>query len=147
MEIFATKHQNRGLVDFIREWQMNDIFPKEKLDDAVTRTDMAFTKLDTALKKQKWLLGREISIADIAWMPNIHRMDLMNWPWHLYPDLNRWFGQAKLRQSYKNALIDWEPEGLKEKFSSYVAKRYNETGIHVSKFGSLGKRKFIVSIY
>ena len=140
LDIFATKHQNKKLVDFIKEWQINDIFPKEKLDGAVTRTDIAFIKLDTTLRNQEWLLGDEISIADIAWMPNIHRMDLMDWPWQLYPHLSRWYGQVKLRQSYKIALIGWEPEGLKEKFSKYVAKRYNDSGIHVSKFGSLTNR-------
>ena len=136
---FEILHNNKALVDFIREWQGNDIFPKTKLDAAVTRTDTDFQNLEGALASRHWLLGDQFTLADIAWMPNIHRMMLMEWPLGRYKNLNRWFDQIKDRASYQSALVDWEPEGLRDRFASYVTKRNRETGIHVTAFGALAE--------
>lgn len=137
IEDFGASHNNKTLVEFVREWQGSDMFPKEKLDAAVTRTDADFKSLDDALSDSEWLLGEQMTLADIAWMPNIHRMMLMEWPFERYENLDRWFSQVKGRESYQKALVDWEPEGLKDRFSGYVAKRKADTGIHVTAFGPL----------
>jgi glutathione S-transferase len=134
---FASNHNNQGLVDFIKEWQGSDMFPKEKLDAAVDRTDADFRLLDAALADQDWLLGATLSLADIAWMPNVHRMMLMEWPLERYPNLCEWFERVKARPSYQKALVDWEPSGLQDRFSGYVAERKKTTGIHVTSFGAL----------
>jgi len=139
VEDFASRHNNQVLVDFLREWQGSDQFPKEKLDAAVDRTDADFKKLDAALADRDWLLGNEMSLADIAWMPNVHRMMLMDWPLERYPHLCRWFEQVKARPSYQKALVEWEPAGLQDRFSRYVVERQKETGIHVTAFGVLAK--------
>lgn len=137
IESFSANHNNQGLVDFVREWQGSDMFPKEKLDAAVNRTDADFQKLDAALADQNWLLGEKMSLADIAWMPNVHRMMLMEWPLERYDHLCSWFDRVKARPSYQKALVDWEPEGLQDRFSGYVAERQKTTGVHVTAFGVL----------
>ena len=134
---FEISHNNKALVDFIREWQGNNMFPKIKLDAAVTRTDTDFKELDSALADQHWVIGDQFTLADIAWMPNIHRVMLMEWPLERYKNLSRWFDQLKARSSYRSALVAWEPEGLRDRFANYVAKRKKETGIHVTAFGAL----------
>ena len=134
---FAANHNNQGLVDFVKEWQGSDIFPKEKLDVAVNRTDEDFFKLDKAVADRDWMLGAEMTLADIAWMPNIHRMMLMDWPLERYKNLCQWFDRVKARSSYQQALVDWEPPGMADKFASYVDNRKNTTGIHVTAFGAL----------
>tara|TARA_B100000315_G_scaffold260416_1_gene321580 strand:- start:8785 stop:9633 length:849 start_codon:yes stop_codon:yes gene_type:complete len=139
VEEFAARHNNRGLVDFVKEWQGGDIFPKEKLDAAVTRTDEDFFKLDKAVAKQNWLIGSEMTLADIAWMPNVHRMMLMDWPLERYENLCQWFERVKARPSYQQALVDWQPPGLAEKFASYVIDRRDTAGVHVTAFGALAK--------
>ena len=137
LETFSKNHNNQTLVTFIKEWQEKNIFPKEKLDGAVNRTDADFTKLDNMLKNQKWIAGEKMRLADIAWMPNIHRINLMDWPFDRYRNLTRWFNQVKLRSSYQVALVNWENDGQAEGFRSYVKRRQIETGIHVTEFGSL----------
>ena len=137
IENFETNHNNKTLVDFLREWQGSEMFPKIRLDTAVTRTDADFKDLDAALDDQHWLLGDQFTLADIAWMPNIHRMMLMEWPLDRYKNLSRWFNQIKTRSSYQSALVAWEPEGLRDRFASYLTKRKKETGIHVTAFGAL----------
>ncbi|MDC0196743.1 glutathione S-transferase family protein [Gammaproteobacteria bacterium] len=140
LEVFSKSHNNQTLVTFIQEWQVGEIFPKEKLDHAVSRTDGDFKKLDETLKTQKWIAGEEMSLADIAWMPNIHRMNLMCWPIDRYPNLMRWFNQVKLRSSYQVALVNWENEGQADGFRAYVKRRHIETGVHVTEFGSLAQQ-------
>jgi glutathione S-transferase len=137
VEQFAASHNNRGLVDFVKEWQGSEIFPKEKLDAAVNRTDEDFNMLDNAVADQDWLLGADMTLADIAWMPNIHRMMLMDWPLERYTNLCRWFDRVKARPSYQQALVDWEPPGMAEKFATYVIDRRNSAGVHVTEFGTL----------
>ncbi len=139
LEAFSKNHNNQTLVTFIKEWQIGNIFSKEKLDDSVNRTDVYFSKLDTILKNQKWIAGEKMSLADIAWMPNIHRMSLMDWPLDRYLNLTRWFDQVKLHSSYQVALVNWENDGQAEGFRAYVKRRKIETGIHVTEFGSLAK--------
>jgi glutathione S-transferase len=137
--VFSKSHNNQTLVKFIKEWQIGEVFPKEKLDDAVNRTDADFKKLDKILETQKWIAGEKMSLADIAWMPNIHRMNLMDWPLDYYPNLMRWFDQVKLRSSYQKGLVNWENEGQAQGFRSYIKRRQIETGIHVTGFGSLAQ--------
>ena len=137
LDAFAKSHKNKILVNFVKEWQSEEAFPKEKLDAAVTRTDLIFKNIDQNLQNQEWLLGNKFSLADIAWIPNVHRMDLMGWPWDNYTNLQRWFKQVKQRQSYQTALVDWEPVEMKAKFALYVATRNEKTGLHVKNFGSL----------
>ena len=93
--------------------------------------------LDNAVVDQDWLLGADMTLADIAWMPNIHRMMLMDWPLERYTNLCRWFDRVKARPSYQQALVDWEPPGMAEKFASYVVDRKNSAGVHVTEFGTL----------
>jgi glutathione S-transferase len=57
IENFAASHNNPDLVEFIREWQGNDMFPAEKIDNAMTRTDADFNLLNNTLANREWILG------------------------------------------------------------------------------------------
>ena len=61
---------------------------------------------------RKWMAGEQFSLADIAWMPNLHRYDVLRWPLERYPRLNEWFQRASARKSYAEALEGWEPKPL-----------------------------------
>lgn len=137
MNIFTNRHNNQALVEFIREWQKTEIFPKKKLDQAVNRTHANFMDLNKVLHNKKWIASDSISLADIAWIPNIHRMSLMGWPLNKYPNLTRWFSQVKLRSSYQSALVDWENIKQIKNMQAYVKNRKSVSGIHVTCFGAL----------
>ena len=139
LDAFSNNHKNQTLVAFIKEWQMCEMFPKKKLDQSVNRTHEDFKKLDKVLKNQKWIVSNKISLADIAWIPNIHRMSLMDWPLDQYRNLTRWFDQMKQRPSYKIALVDWENNDQLQNMRTFVKKRKVDSGIHVSSFGKLSK--------
>lgn len=136
LEKFCTNHQNEELVAFMREYQSSDMLNRDKLDDAVTCTDEGFRRLDERLAESDWILGDTLTLADIAWMPNIHRMDLMGWPFDRYTNLLGWFERVKARPSYQIGLVNWEPTPVRGTFAAY-SKQRAATATHVINFGSL----------
>ncbi|MAF50277.1 MAG: glutathione S-transferase family protein [Rhodospirillales bacterium] len=137
VEAFAASHQNKELVDFIREWQSADMFPADKIAAAVDRTHGCFMELDAALAAGPWIMGAQFTLAEAAWMPNVHRMWLMDWPLDRYPNLGAWFQRARQRPSFVTGLAEWEPAGMADRFRGYVAERAGGAGIHVTNFGAL----------
>jgi glutathione S-transferase len=88
-------------------------FGSERIIAAVNDVYQDFNSLDYKLGDGRtWLAGNEFSLADIAWLPNFHRFDLLRWPFQRHPNLSRWFMSASSRASYKAALSDWEPKPL-----------------------------------
>jgi glutathione S-transferase len=138
VEAFAASHRNKELVEFIREWQSADLFSADRIAAAVDRTHAYFAELDGALSGGgPWIMGGQFTLAEAAWMPNVHRMWLMDWPLGRYPNLSAWFERARQRPSFVTGLADWEPDGVAERFRDYVSDRNARAGIHVRNFGAL----------
>ena len=116
---------------------MKPVLPPQPIKSISTPSNWAIFCASIQINYQHWLPGDQFTLADIAWMPNLHRMMVMEWPLDRYKNLSRWFDQIKTRSSYQNALVAWEPEGLRDRFTNYVTKRKKETGIHVTAFGAL----------
>ena len=99
------------LKDFHREYRAG--FSRERIHDMVGRAHDDFLRREEVLQDGRtWMAGDEISLADIAWMPNFHRFDLLRWPLDIYPASSKWFAMATERTSYKEALEGWEPQAL-----------------------------------
>ncbi|MGI9400623.1 MAG: hypothetical protein ACR2O0_05170, partial [Rhizobiaceae bacterium] len=80
--------------------------------------------------------GNYFSLADVAWMPNVHRFALMNWPYERTPHLANWFERVSKRPSYKNGLLAWQPEEVAGRFNAYTASR-QKAGTDIRAYGSL----------
>ncbi len=130
---FVAGHRNEALVAFQQEFNSPEGFPREKVAAAVARTDEGFRELDTALADADWLVGGRLTLADVAWMPNIHRMALMDWPFERYPNLSRWKARIEALPCYQKGLVEWEPSRLLDAFADYVAQR-KEAGTDVRSF-------------
>jgi glutathione S-transferase len=88
-------------------------FSRERLDEMVGKVHEDILWLEDILKDgREWLAGNQFTIADIAWMPNVHRYDILRWPLERYPLVTRWFNAASARNSYKEGLEGWEPKKL-----------------------------------
>lgn len=108
---FLQAHKSEYLVQFHRDARTG--LDRDRVHDAVTKVHDDFQFLEDRLRDgQTWISGNHFTIADIAWMPNLHRMDLMRWPLDRYPYLSEWFSRAAARDSYKTALEAWEPQRL-----------------------------------
>jgi len=124
-EAFQSAHSNDWLKQFRIDFTNG--FDTERIARAVLATQRGLQHLDQVLSDDREFLGGEIfSLSDIAWMPNVHRFNLMSWPYDRTPYLQRWFERVSSRPSYKSALLDWQKEGVADVYSDYTRKRSAE---------------------
>lgn len=124
-EAFQGAHRNEWLRQFRIDFANG--FESSRLEAAVRATKQGFQRLDDVLSDGRKHLGGEVfSLSDVAWMPNVHRFNLMGWPFEKTPHLNAWFERVSKRMSYKSALLDWQNEVVENIFTDYTQKRRKE---------------------
>lgn len=110
-EKFVAGLQDKKLRQFHRDFRAG--FDRDRIHAAVNAVDADFQTLEDRLSDGRtWMTGEDFTIADIAWTPNFHRMDLLRWPLDRYPHLQAWFERVSARPSYESALESWEPKPL-----------------------------------
>ena len=75
------------------------------------------------VREHPWLAGDAYSLADLAWTVNLHRFSLMDFPTEGLAGLNRWSAALRARPSFQTAILDWEPQPIREFFAQYVESR------------------------
>jgi len=110
---------NLELLAFHRRFSSPEGFSREEIQGAVAQMHDAFARLDRQLTTARWLAGENFSIADIAWVVNIHRLQLMRFPLRRYPQLLDWYQRMARRDSYRKALAAYEPVPLRGFFRVY----------------------------
>ena len=65
--------------------------------------------MDKYLTENKWLAGSEYSIADIALVVYLCRLEsfMMRPLWKDLNSLNEWYARISNRKAFKKAIIDW----------------------------------------
>jgi len=139
LDEFVSTHKNKDLQEFMRKFSSDDGFSQAEIDDAVQTHHDAFRELDRALKDQEWLVENQFSLADIAWAPNVHRVDLMLYPLDRHPNLNAWYERLSARPSYRIGLVEHEPDKAAPAFAAYTKERRAE-GTDVTCYGPLRDR-------
>lgn len=100
--------QNQELVAFHTQFSSPEGFSNKEIQDAVCVMHRALKQQEGYLREHDWLAGNHISVADIAWVVNIRRLELMRFPLAQYPHLSGWFDRACARPSYRKALLAYE---------------------------------------
>jgi glutathione S-transferase len=108
-------------------------FPKADMDEALGRLARAVARMDDWLAADggPWLLGRDLSLADLAIMPVIVRMDDINLGhlWHDRPAIARWLdgirATAPFRPTYYHGAL------LTEKYP-HLAEARARAGLSVA---------------
>lgn len=132
---FQKTHKSEWVKEFHRNF--NDGFPRTRVHAAVEHIHSDFQVLEELLGDGRaWLAGEQFSLADISWMPNTHRFDLLGWPYDRYPQLSRWFAAASARDSYHSALEEWEPKALFDEVMPKLAAR-RSAGDGIDAYGRL----------
>ena len=77
--------------------------------DAVKRFDKLLADVETTLSEERWLAGKEFSLADIGYAPYITRLDhlQLQFLWDKRPHIPAWYERLMERRPYKEALEDW----------------------------------------
>lgn len=135
---FLANHKNEELCKFLTVFGSDDGFPKEKIDAELKLQHDEFVALDTALEGSDWLVGSQFSLADVAWVPNARRLDMIQYPFDRHPNLANWYERIKARPSYTSGIADCEVPPAMAQFKEYTLQRISE-GTGVGSFGPLAE--------
>jgi glutathione S-transferase len=104
-------------------------FPKHEMDAALDRLRRSYLRMEAEIGKSggPWLMGKEISLADVAVMPALVRMaDLgMASQWQDLPGVTRWFDLIRAHPAFKptfyhGSLLSERFPHLKERVAQQV---------------------------
>lgn len=105
--------KNESLLEFHRK-SSSGSFTQRELDAAKAVLDQCFEDLNKALKTREWLAGDRFSLADIAWIPLHYTLHVLaGYSFDGLPNVAAWAKRIEKRPSYKLAVLDWWPAGLK----------------------------------
>jgi glutathione S-transferase len=79
-------------------------FPKAEMDAALARLRRSYERMDATIAQSggPWLLGKYISLADVAVMPALVRMDDLGMPaWQDLPRIVTWFDNIRAHPAFK----------------------------------------------
>jgi glutathione S-transferase len=103
-------------------------FPKAEFDAALGRLRRTYERMDREIEASggPWLLGKEMSLADVAIMPALVRMyDLNHADWQDLPRVGAWFDMVRAHQAfvptyYHGSLLTERFPHLKEALAARV---------------------------
>lgn len=82
-------------------------FPQSEMDAALSRLRRTYERMDAEIERSggPWLLGKEISLADVAVMPALVRMhDLGMADWQDLPPIVTWFDNIRAQPAFKRTF-------------------------------------------
>jgi glutathione S-transferase len=97
---------------------------------AVRVVDNALAEVNRHLGGRTWIVGNALSLADIAWMVDVHRFAQMRFPMGAYADLRAWYRRVRRLTSFQQAVLTYESPAMRRRFGLYVMRRWL-TGSHV----------------
>lgn len=84
-------------------------FPEGQVKQAAEQIHEVFSQLDSKLAKHVWIVGEQLTLADIAWIPQYVLLGGLGFPVTKYRHLTRWAKAFEQRDSYKKGIKKWMP--------------------------------------
>ena len=129
-QALSQKHNNVELVEFMRVWSSDAGFPKSEIESELKLQHDHFVQLDQALVGKYWLVDNTFSLADIAWISNVRRLDLMHYPLELHVNLKEWYERFQAKPSYIKGISEFEIPPELAAFNAYSLERAEQsTGV------------------
>ena len=82
----------------------------------VRAVDEALAEVNRQLGGRTWIAGTAFSLADVAWMVDVHRFTLMRFPMDRYGDVRAWYRRVRRLTSFQQAVLAYEPATLRRHF-------------------------------
>ncbi|HXX09698.1 MAG TPA: glutathione S-transferase N-terminal domain-containing protein [Pseudolabrys sp.] len=79
-------------------------FPKAEMDGALARLRRSYERIDAEIERSggPWLLGKQITLADVAVMPSLVRINDLGIPdWQDLPRVATWFDNMRAHPAFK----------------------------------------------
>ena len=116
---FKSNHKNKDLVKFYSNYESG--FKKNEIVNAININRKFFNNIEKImLKNSSTVFPNGLSLADISLIPNVHRFNLMGWPFEKYPNIFSWYKNINKSNWFKKGILDWEPPELISNFNNYV---------------------------
>ena len=109
LESFTAGHGDSEFARFLTKFSLHG-FTEAELLACFDTIAAGLTQLEARLEQADWLGGETMSLVDICWLPNLHRLELLAFPLDGRPALRRWLAAMQARPSYRVALADYESE-------------------------------------
>jgi glutathione S-transferase len=91
---------------------------------AVCVIEEALAELNRHLVDRTWIAGQALSLADVAWVVDVHRLALLYFPMATYPALRAWYRRMRRLTSFRQAVLTYEPAGLRRQLAAYAFRRW-----------------------
>jgi len=98
-------------------------FPKHEMDAALARLRRTYERMDAEIERSggPWLLGKQITLADVAVMPSLVRIHDLGMPdWQDLPRVATWFDNIRAHPAFKPTY--YHGSLLSERFPHLTAK-------------------------
>ena len=102
--------KNDELVEFMREFTSEAGLSKPCVERATGWIERMLGELDARLQDHRWLAGGAFSLADLAWSIDIHRFELIKFPFEKYPAMLAWYRRIEQRPGFQRMVLDYEAE-------------------------------------
>jgi len=107
--LFAEKHPDATLVEFLRDYAENGPGWRARVQEARKRLDATLLGLDAALADASWLTGSIYGLADISWVVNANRLQQAQIDLSPWPRLRDWATRAMARPAFQRAVSAYTP--------------------------------------
>ncbi len=105
--------KNEELKSFHAKHAGSDQFGDSDLAKPLEILADSFTKLETALDGQTWIMGDQYTLADISWIPVYFVLSGCGYPFDSYPNIKRWAKAFQAKESYQEGILKWCPDFAK----------------------------------
>jgi glutathione S-transferase len=97
---------------------------KSTIAGAVRVVADALAEVNRHLADRPWLIGNALTLADIAWAVDVHRFAMMHFPMFELPALRSWYRRVRRLTSFRQAVLAYEPPGLRRRVTLYTLRRF-----------------------
>lgn len=128
VEAFLNKTEDPAKRERKRRW-VEDGLECADGRNAVLAFDRFLGDMENCLSESRWLAGDEFTLADIAVVPYVMRLEMlaMSALWEVdRAHVTDWLARAKARPSFQPALFKWLPEALLTDLNANGAKSWPE---------------------
>lgn len=91
---------------------------------AVRVVDDALAELNRHLVDRTWIVGEALSLADVAWVVDVHRLALLYYPMGRQAALRAWYRRMRRLTSFRQAVLSYEPAGLRRRLATHAFRRW-----------------------
>ena len=105
-------------------------FDAPGIKDTIRLYDNYLSKMEVSLTDHQWLVGDELSLADVGLAPYVNRLDMLSmsgiWENGRLPNVEDWFSRIKSLPSFIPTFLDWCPTELTNDLKNFGEQSWPE---------------------